>query len=117
MRWGLDLFTKMMDGGHRRNRRRGRFTGRGAGDAVRTTVLTTISLTPPLGDSAVISSRPGWTPGPTDLWPTRTVVYEIDQPKVMEFKTTTLADGRRTLHVRRRAIDLHDLADITSRRV
>ncbi|CAM4256193.1 Putative S-adenosyl-L-methionine-dependent methyltransferase [Mycobacterium basiliense] len=25
-------------------------------------------------------------------WPTGTVVYEIDQPQVMEFKTTTLAD-------------------------
>ena len=31
-------------------------------------------------------------------WPAGTVVYELDQPQVIDFKTTTLADRRRTAH-------------------
>ena len=43
-------------------------------------------------------------------WPTGTVVYEIDQPKVIEFKTTTLAElGAEPTAVRRTvAIDLRE---------
>jgi methyltransferase (TIGR00027 family) len=44
-------------------------------------------------------------------WPAGTVVYEIDQPKVLEYKSTTLADGGVTprAELRQIAIDLrHD---------
>lgn len=43
-------------------------------------------------------------------WPTDTVVYEIDQPEVIEFKTRTLADLGATPTAERRAlaIDLRD---------
>ena len=33
-------------------------------------------------------------------WPDGTVVYEVDQPDVIEFKTRTLADLRRRTHRR-----------------
>ncbi|KAA8966169.1 MAG: class I SAM-dependent methyltransferase [Mycobacterium sp.] len=43
-------------------------------------------------------------------WPDGTVVYEIDQPRVVEFKTTTLADLGATPSAERRpvGIDLRD---------
>jgi methyltransferase (TIGR00027 family) len=43
-------------------------------------------------------------------WPAGTVVYEIDQPQVIEFKTSTLADLGATPNAERRtiAIDLRD---------
>ena len=43
-------------------------------------------------------------------WPTGTVVYEIDQPQVIEFKTTTLAglDAEPTAQHRTVAIDLRE---------
>lgn len=44
-------------------------------------------------------------------WPTRTVVYEIDQPKVMEFKTTTLADLGAEPSAIRRAVPIDLRAD------
>jgi methyltransferase (TIGR00027 family) len=39
-------------------------------------------------------------------WPAGTVVYEIDQPQVIEFKTTTLADLGATPTAERRAIGI-----------
>jgi methyltransferase (TIGR00027 family) len=39
-------------------------------------------------------------------WPAGTVVYEIDQPQVIEFKTTTLADLDATPTAERRAIGI-----------
>jgi methyltransferase (TIGR00027 family) len=43
-------------------------------------------------------------------WPAGTVVYEIDQPRVIEFKTSTLADlgATPTAELRTIAIDLRD---------
>jgi methyltransferase (TIGR00027 family) len=43
-------------------------------------------------------------------WPARTVVYEIDQPQVIEFKTRTLADLGATPTADRRAVGI-DLRD------
>jgi methyltransferase (TIGR00027 family) len=43
-------------------------------------------------------------------WPAGTVVYEIDQPQVIDFKTTTLADLGATPTAERRAIGI-DLRD------
>ncbi|HVQ97884.1 MAG TPA: class I SAM-dependent methyltransferase [Mycobacterium sp.] len=43
-------------------------------------------------------------------WPAGTVVYEIDQPKVIDFKSNTLAEIGATPHVDRRAIGI-DLRD------
>ncbi|BBZ10413.1 class I SAM-dependent methyltransferase [Mycobacterium branderi] len=43
-------------------------------------------------------------------WPAGTVVYEIDQPQVIDFKTTTLADFGATPAAERRAIGI-DLRD------
>ena len=39
-------------------------------------------------------------------WPAGTVVYEIDQPRVIEFKTTTLADFGAAPSVERRAVGI-----------
>ncbi|OBG65121.1 class I SAM-dependent methyltransferase [Mycobacterium sp. E3339] len=44
-------------------------------------------------------------------WPTGTVVYEIDQPSVMEFKTTTLADLGAEPSATRRAVPIDLRAD------
>ncbi|KZS65342.1 class I SAM-dependent methyltransferase [Mycobacterium ostraviense] len=44
-------------------------------------------------------------------WPTGTVVYEIDQPQVMEFKTTTLADLGAEPSATRRAVPIDLRAD------
>ncbi|OMC44163.1 SAM-dependent methyltransferase [Mycobacterium sp. IS-2888] len=44
-------------------------------------------------------------------WPTGTVVYEIDQPQVMEFKTTTLADLGAEPTATRRAVPIDLRAD------
>ena len=43
-------------------------------------------------------------------WPAGTVVYEIDQPQVIDFKTTTLADLGATPSTERRAVGI-DLRD------
>ncbi|OBF03481.1 SAM-dependent methyltransferase [Mycobacterium sp. ACS4054] len=44
-------------------------------------------------------------------WPTGTVVYEIDQPQVVEFKTTTLADLGAEPSATRRAVPIDLRAD------
>lgn len=44
-------------------------------------------------------------------WPTGTVVYEIDQPRVLEFKTTTLADLGAEPSATRRAVPIDLRAD------
>ncbi|MBF6329878.1 SAM-dependent methyltransferase [Nocardia transvalensis] len=42
-------------------------------------------------------------------WPSGTVVYELDQPKVLQFKAAALADARPTVDRREVAVDLrHD---------
>ncbi len=44
-------------------------------------------------------------------WPTGTVVYEIDQPQVMEFKTTTMAELGAEPSATRRAVPIDLRAD------
>ena len=54
---------------------------------------------------------PAWTPGPTGCrWPANTVVYEVDQPEVIAFKTAALDDLGATPKADRKtvAIDLRD---------
>ena len=62
---------------------------------------------PPGGDPGVGSGHPGL---PAALAGDGTVVYEIDQPQVIEFKTRTLADlgAAPTAELRTVAIDLRD---------
>lgn len=69
------------------------------------------SLMPPTVASASSSSwRPGWTPGLHLAWPVGGIVYEVDMPEVIEFKTATLSDlGAEPATERRTvAVDLRD---------
>lgn len=95
---GLDLFTKMMDGELDMSTIADVSPAVAQamvyGNAVRTKYFDDYLLNATAGGirqvailASGLDSRAYRLP-----WPTRTVVYEIDQPKVMEFKTTTLAD-------------------------
>lgn len=113
---GLDLFTKMMDGELDMSTIADVSPAVAQamvyGNAVRTKYFDDYLLNATAGGirqvailASGLDSRAYRLP-----WPTRTVVYEIDQPKVMEFKTTTLADLGAEPSAIRRAVPIDLLA-------
>ena len=79
--------------------------------AVRTKFFDDYLLTPCLGVRQAVILASGLDARAYRLpWPAGTVVYEIDQPEVIEFKSTTLADlGAEPTATRRTvAIDLRE---------
>lgn len=97
---GLDLFTKMMDGelglDAIENTTPERIQAMIDGMAVRTRYFDDYFVENVVGASAgvrqVVILASGLDSRAFRLpWPQGTVVYEIDQPRVIEFKTTTLA--------------------------
>ncbi len=114
---GLDLFTKMMDGELDMSTIADVSPAVAQamvyGNAVRTKYFDDYLLNATAGGirqvailASGLDSRAYRLP-----WPTRTVVYEIDQPKVMEFKTTTLADLGAEPSAIRRAVPIDLRAD------
>lgn len=93
---GVDLFTKMLDGELDLSHVDPAFTPRGAaeGMAVRTRFFDQMFLDGAAAGvrQAVILAAGLDARGYRLPWPDGTVVYEVDQPEVIAFKTTTL-DG------------------------
>ncbi len=107
---GMDFFTRLVDGeiavvDHRRRRPpalmtdvmavRTRFFDDFFIDATAAGIRQAVIL------ASGLDSRPYRLP-----WPQGTVVYEIDQPKVIEFKTTTMAAIGATPTAERRAVSI-----------
>jgi methyltransferase (TIGR00027 family) len=90
-----DFFLTATGGGNSTNATGGGSSTNAASDGVRQAVILASGL----------DSRPYRLP-----WPDGTVVYEIDQPKVIEFKTATMTDIGATPTAERRtvAIDLRE---------
>ena len=93
---GVDLFTRMLDGDLDLTDVEPSFTPRRAaeGMAIRTRFFDEMFLDGAAAGvrQAVILAAGLDARGYRLPWPDGTVVYEVDQPKVIEFKTTTLAD-------------------------
>ena len=111
---GVEAFIRMMDGEIETPEDDPAFTAQrlGEGMAVRTRFFDSFFLQAAesgIRQAVILASgldtrayRLGWPPG--------TVVYEIDQPRVIEFKTATLADLGATPSADRRAVGI-DLRD------
>ncbi|OSC25619.1 SAM-dependent methyltransferase [Mycobacterium vulneris] len=111
---GVEAFIRMMNGDIETPEDDPAFTPRrlGEGMAVRTRFFDSFFLD--AADSgirqAVILASGLDTRAYRLAWPPGTVVYEIDQPRVIEFKTRTLADLGATPSADRRAVGV-DLRD------
>ncbi|MBJ7341122.1 class I SAM-dependent methyltransferase [Mycolicibacterium sp.] len=111
---GVDLFTRMLDGDLDLTGVEPGFTPRRAAEsmAVRTRFFDQVFLDGAAAGvrQAVILAAGLDARGYRLPWPDGTVVYEVDQPEVIEFKTTTLAGIGATPAATHRtvAIDLRD---------
>jgi methyltransferase (TIGR00027 family) len=111
---GVDAFIRMMNGEIEAAQDDPAFTPRrlGEGMAVRTRFFDAFFLDAAKAGirQAVILASGLDTRAYRLPWPQGTVVFEIDQPKVIEFKTRTLADLDATPSADRRAVGI-DLRD------
>lgn len=111
---GVDTFIRMMDGDIEPPDGDAAFTAQGLGEgmAVRTRFFDTffVDATGAGLRQAVILAAGLDTRAYRLPWPDGSVVYEIDQPRVIEFKTRTLADLGATpaAEYRTVAVDLRD---------
>ncbi len=109
---GVDFFTKMMDGeldlAAIENATPVRMQSMIDGMAVRTKYFDDYFLNATAaGVRQVVILASGLDSRAYRLpWPAETVVYEIDQPQVIEFKTTTLADAGAQPTATRRTIEI-----------
>jgi len=114
---GVDLFTKMMDGdldiGAIENASPARMQAMVDGMAVRTKYFDDYFINATgAGVRQVVVLASGLDARAYRLpWPAGTVVYEIDQPRVIDFKTTTLAGIGATPTATRRTIPIDLRAD------